>query len=76
MIAGTELLAKYIMEFCDNTPEKYTKFFKDIFGEEKWADLNKVFESGIIGNIFILMTSMYIHNKDSFLKGSSFFNII
>ena len=76
MIAGTELLAKYTMEFCDNTPEKYTKFFKDIFGEEKWADLNKMFESGIIGNIFILMTSMYIHNKDSFLKGSSFFNII
>ena len=76
---------KILIEELSNTKKNYSfisflydleKFFKDIFGEEKWADLNKMFESGIIGSIFILMTSMYIHNKDSFLKGSSFFNII
>ena len=76
-IAGCfEYLTKIMIDFSDRTPEKMMKMIKGMFGEEKFADMTKVLASGIISGIFLFLTSLYLRDKDMFLKGEQFLDEI
>ena len=47
-----------------------------MFGEEKFADMTKVLASGIISGIFLFLTSLYLRDKDMFLKSEQFLDEI
>ena len=64
------------MDFSDRTPEKMMKMLKGMFGEEKFADFTKMLESGIASGIFLFLTSLYLRDKDMFLKGQEFLDEI
>ena len=67
-----EYLTKLIMDLSRSNPQKMTKMCKSMFGEEKFKDFMKIVESGVICNIFLFTTSLYLRNKLAFLKGDKF----
>ena len=76
IIGCFENLTKLMMDFSDRTPEKMMKMLKGMFGEEKFADFTKMLESGIASGIFLFLTSLYLRDKDMFLKGQEFLDEI
>ena len=76
IIGCFENLTKLMMDFSERTPEKMMKMFKGMMGEEKFADLTKMLDSGIACSIFLFLTSLYLRDKDMFLKGQDFLDQI
>ena len=72
IVAMTEVMVRMIVDYARQKPETLIKLLKSMFGEEKWNETQRIFGSGMHQTIFLMMTSMYLHNKDAFLKGSSF----
>jgi hypothetical protein len=68
-----EFLTKKLMDFTESNAEKMTKLYSSMFGEEKSKDLLRIMDSGILCNPYLLVTSMYMHNKENFLNGDQFF---
>ena len=62
------------MDFSEYPPDKMTKMYATMFGEEKAKDIMRIMDSGMLCNIFLLVTSMYLHNKEHFLNGDLFFS--
>merc|ERR1719270_182616 len=76
-VAGCfEYLTKLMMDFSDRTPEKMMKMLKGMMGEDKFADLTKMLDSGIVSEIFLFLTSLYLRDKEMFLKGEQFLDEI
>ena len=73
IIGCLEFLTKKLMDFTEYNPDKMTKLYLSMFGEEKWKDLERILESGIMCNPYLVVTSMYLHNKENFLNGDQFF---
>ena len=71
-----EYLTKLMMDFSDQTPEKMLKMLKGMLGEEKYEDFTKMFASGIVCEIFLFLTSLYLQDKEMFLKGEPFLDKI
>ena len=76
IIGCFENLTKLMMDFSERTPEKMMKLFKGMMGEEKFADLTKMLDSGIACSIFLFLTTLYLRDKDMFLKGQEFLDQI
>ena len=72
VVGYVELMLAKIMDHADYTYEKYTKLIQGIFGEEKFADIKRIMEGGVYCNAFTALTSMYLHDKENFLKGTAF----
>ena len=72
IVGITENMVRMISDYARQKPETLIKLLKSMFGEEKWNETQRIFGSGMLQSIFLMMTSMYLHNTDTFLKGSSF----
>jgi hypothetical protein len=73
IIGCLEFLTKKQMDFTEFNAEKMTKLYLSMFGEEKWKDMQRIMDSGILCNTYLFVTSMYLHNKEHFLNGDQFF---
>ena len=72
IIGCLEFLTKKIMDFTEFNPEKMTKLYLSMFGEEKMKDVMRIMDNGVMCNHFLAVTSMYLHNKENFLNGDLF----
>ena len=68
IVAMTEVMVRMIVDYARQKPETLIKLLKSMFGEEKWNETQRIFGSGMHQTIFLMMTSMYLHNKDAFLS--------
>ena len=48
-------------------PESIINLFKNFAGEEKMKGFMKVLENGLFNKSFLIMTSLYVRDKESFL---------
>ena len=48
-------------------PEPFINSFKGIFGEEKAKGLKKLFDQGLFNKCFLILTSLYVRDKENFL---------
>jgi len=49
-------------------PKTFMKMMTTISGEEKAENMRKIFEeTGWMNKVFLLLTSLYVHDKDNFL---------
>ena len=49
-------------------PKTFMKMMTTISGEEKAENMKKIFEeTGWMNKFFLLLTSLYVHDKDNFL---------
>ena len=48
-------------------PEPFLNSFKGIFGEEKAKGMMKLFDQGPFNKCFLILTSLYVRDKENFL---------
>ena len=48
-------------------PEPFMNSFKGIFGEEKAEGMVKLFDQGLFNKCFLILTSLYVRDKENFL---------
>ena len=48
-------------------PESIINLFKNFAGEEKMKGFMKVLDKGLFSKSFLIMTSLYVRDKESFL---------
>ena len=48
-------------------PEPFLNSFKGIFGEEKSKGMIKLFDQGLFNKTFLILTSLYVRDKERFL---------
>ena len=49
-------------------PKTFMKMMTTISGEEKAENMRKIFEeTGWMNKVFLLLTGLYVHDKDNFL---------
>ena len=48
-------------------PEPFMNSFKGIFGKEKAEGMVKLFDQGLFNKTFLILTSLYVRDKEKFL---------
>ena len=66
-LAICEKVIQLLATAKDSTPQKYQALLTKFFGEEKADDFLKIFERGCIVQPVLILTSLYVKNKDNFL---------
>ena len=66
-LAICEKVIQLLATAKDSTPQKYQALLTKFFGEEKADDFLKIFERGCIVQPVLILTSLYVKDKDNFL---------
>ena len=66
-LAICEKVIQLLATAKDSTPQKYQALLTKFFGEEKADDFLKIFERGCIVQPVLILTSLYVRDKDNFL---------
>ena len=62
-----EQLVQILTMVTRMNPAKMIQFLKNFSGEEKTDGFMKLLEQGMMSKPFILVTSLYVKNKDDFM---------
>ena len=71
VIGCFEVVLSGIINGAQMTLETSEKWMKAMTGE-KWPDFKKILDSGIWCNGYLFLTSLYLHDKENFLRDTSF----
>ena len=66
-LAICEKVIQLLATAKDSAPQKYQALLTKFFGEEKADDFLKIFERGCIVQPVLILTSLYVKDKDNFL---------
>ena len=72
VFAALEYMLLRLIKYDNFGPEKYQKFIRQLFGDEKWDELNAKFQNGLDASAVLLVTSIYLNDKENFLKDLKF----
>ena len=63
-----EYLTRALVDLSNLKPKKLVNMYKDMFGYEKWLGMKQVLDSGASCYPFLFLTSLYLKDKDNFMK--------
>ena len=66
-MAAVEYLVNILNTLNMSKPETFINLFRKMCGEEKAEGMMKVFKQGLFCKSFLILTSMYVKDKDNFL---------
>ena len=72
VFAALEYMVIKLIKYENFGPEKYRKFILQLFGDEKWEELKAKFKNGLDASMILLVTSLYLNDKENFLKDLTF----
>ena len=72
VFAALEYMVIKLIKYENFGPEKYRKFIQQLFGDEKCEELMAKFKNGLDASSILLVTSMYLNDKENFLKDLTF----
>ena len=72
VFAALEYMVIKLIKYENFGPENYRKFIQQLFGDEKCEEMMAKFKNGLDASSILLVTSMYLNDKENFLKDLTF----